>query len=87
MASLDAVATMSSEPRSDRFEGIARLFWGAVIGAFVGFMICLRIREVSIRELWPWLVLPASGLLVGLLIAWRGQLVRRSLQRWLWWFP
>jgi uncharacterized membrane protein YccC len=87
LASLDAVATMSSEPRSDRFEGIARLFLGAVIGAFVGFMICLRIREVSIRELWPWLVLPASGLLVGLLIAWRGQLVRRSLQRWLWWFP
>ena len=78
---------MRSEPRSDRFDGVVRLFFGAVIGAFVGLMVCLRMRTVSTRELWPWLVLPASGLLIGLVVAWRGQQMRRSLQRRLWWFP
>jgi hypothetical protein len=58
---------MSSESPPERFEVVARLFFGAVIGAFVGLMVCLRVRTVSTRELWPWLVLPASGLLVGLL--------------------
>jgi len=78
---------MSLKPRSDRFEVVVRLFFGAAIGAFVGLMICLRMRYVSTRELWPWLVLPGGGLFVGVLIAWRGQQMRRSLQRWLRWFP
>ena len=81
------VPTMSSEPRTDRFEVVVRFFWGAMIGALVGLMVCLRIRSISLYELWPWLVLPASGLFVGLLIAWRGQQIRYTLQRWFWWFP
>lgn len=78
---------MKSRPRGERYDFVVRLFFGAGIGVFVGLMTCFRIRTISTREPWPWFVLPMVGLLIGLIVAWWGQRIRRNLQRWLWWFP
>jgi cell division protein FtsW (lipid II flippase) len=72
---------------SDRFEAVVRVFFGAVLGSFIGLVISLRLERPPVADPAVWLVGAAAGLLLGVIVAWRGRKIRRVLQRWLWWFP
>jgi uncharacterized membrane protein SpoIIM required for sporulation len=65
-----------------------RLLIGAAVGAFIGLFTCLvPTFRFSLFSGWSWIVITMSGLLIGVVVAWRGHQMRRFLQSWIWWFP